>query len=90
MQCQTVQPLLEAMRAVDVKYHWGFPFLIIAGRNGKTAVPQTKDALQHFLEMLHLPLVDFPDWRLNNTKPLLQRPEQWHNKSQLEVEGRPI
>lgn len=42
MQRWTVQPLLEAMRAIDVKYHCGFPFCIIAARGGGRGLPAPK------------------------------------------------
>lgn len=71
------QPLLEALRLVNVKYWWGFFFCITGTRNGKTATLRTKYDLQHFLKLLELPSVDFPDWRLDSPQSPLQCPERW-------------
>lgn len=67
MQRQTVRPLLEALRAIDVKYRWGFPFCIMAAQNGKTAVLRTKDDLQHFFRNTGLALRGFS--RLESEQP---------------------
>ena len=77
MQRRTIKPLLEALRAVDVRYRWGYPFKITATRNGRTASLQNKDDLQHFIDVLELPQVDFPDWRFKNQGTVMQSPGRW-------------
>lgn len=77
MQRRTVKLLLEALRAVETNYRWGFPFSLTASRNGKTATLRTKDDLQLFVETLDLLLTEFVDWRRNNFMNPLQRPAQW-------------
>lgn len=81
MQRHAVCPLIEALRSMDVSYRWGFPFLLMATQNRKSAVFLTKDDLLHFLETLDLPPTDFSDWRLHHTILLLQRPERWRQAS---------
>lgn len=61
MQQRMIKPLLEALKAADVKYRWGYPFKVTATRNGRTATLRNKDDLQNFIEILELPKVDFPD-----------------------------
>lgn len=60
-QRRAVRPLLEALRAVETKYCWGYPFSLTASRNGKTATLRTKDDLESFVQKLDLPMVDFVD-----------------------------
>lgn len=49
-------------------------------------VLKSKDDLQHYSEILDLPLVDFTDWRLSNTKPY--NVQSNGIECQLGVEGR--
>lgn len=72
-----VCPLLENMRRLYVRYRWGFPFCLIATRDGKTTILRKKDDLKLFLNILNLPPMDFPDWRTFNMSPPLQHLEPW-------------
>lgn len=77
MQRKMVRPLLEAMWKAEIRYRWGFPFGLIATRDGKTVVLRTKDDFKKFVAILDLPLIDFADWRRNNINSIIQRPEPW-------------
>lgn len=83
MHRRSLRPLLETLRTQQTTFRWGFPFRLPTSRNGKSAVLRHKDDLQHFCDTLYVPVVDFPDWRLQGAIPIPQRPERWRRVSSM-------
>ena len=77
MQRRALGPLLESLRSANATYRWGFPFVLQASRDGKSAILRNKDNLPRFLSQLQLAPVDFPDWRLNSGIPMVAVPQPW-------------
>lgn len=57
-----LKPLLDALRAREIRYKWKFPFCLAASHQGHNASLRVPEDLPRFCETLGLPLVSVPDW----------------------------
>lgn len=59
---RALRPLLEALRAKDLRYTWRFPFALLVSHNGKQHFLRTPSDLQEFCSALQLGEIDLPEW----------------------------
>lgn len=59
---RALRPLLDKLRASDLKYTWRFPFALTVTQAGKQHVLRTPTDLPDFFESLHMEPVALPKW----------------------------
>ena len=57
-----LKPLLELMRAQNVRYQWGFPACLIGIKGGKTARLRHPEELNEFCSKMDLTTPELPEW----------------------------
>lgn len=58
-----LKPLLELMRAQNIKYSWGFPACLVGYREGRTARLWFPEELRDFCDKLDLQEPELPGWK---------------------------
>lgn len=74
---RALKPLLEALKAQNVLYRWGYPFALFAHKGDKSATFRSLGDLPNILSTFSLPMISLPDWP--KVPSLLDPPrfEQW-------------
>lgn len=70
---RALRPLLEKLRAKDLRYTWRFPFALTVTYNGRQAILRSPADLPEFCEALDLEPMDLPEWYEEILQPPLIR-----------------
>lgn len=63
LQCRKeLRPHLDLLRSKPITYHWKFPFCLLATSQGRTANLRVPEDLDHFCNILEIPIIDLLDW----------------------------
>lgn len=68
---RVLKPLLDQLKAHEVKYSWGFPACLNGYKEGRSATLRFPEETQTFCNRLGIPLVEVPGWweRTGNRDP---------------------
>lgn len=64
-----LKPLLLLLQKEEISYRWGFPFALLAFRNGLTAVLHAYEELPSFCTSLNIAAPDIAEWKLEDPCP---------------------
>lgn len=83
-RCRALRPLTEKLRTSSINYRWGFPVVLIANRDGKTAILRFAEDLEAFCMNVSICPLWLPGWQdaipplTNSSEPKWQKVDRKH------------
>ncbi|OCT94485.1 hypothetical protein XELAEV_18012157mg [Xenopus laevis] len=83
-QRRALRPLTKTLQEKGVKYRWGYPFALVAHKDGRSYTLREPDDLHQFCNDLGLPVLEIEDWKqliYNGDDLPVPRMQEWESPS---------